>query len=278
MNKVLIYSRNYKIFEKLQKISEEAGLISKNVMDLDTAENFILNRDYDLVVVSSEISLKEQQALGNALWRIKPSAPVILYIEEEDKKLLTSRRLLGIEIIGPNNAEASFKRFLINFFPLNKQNKKQELEILYVEDLDSPREILTMYLEKLNSGGVTALNSAKSAIEELNNNPKKYNCIFTDIKMPEMNGHELIKFLRSSKDFSKLPIIVLTAFGTLDWLANCIEAGASGFLVKPPNKENLKFEINRASRINQHNLNPRLVQGVDAQTIKEILESEVGAK
>lgn len=278
MNKVLIYSRNYRIFEKLETISKKLGLAVKTVMDIDMAKNFILNREYNLIVVSREISIKEQGILGDTLWGITPSAPIILYIEEEDRKQLAERRLLGIEIVGPNNAEEAFTNFLKNFLPRNLKEESTPLKILYVEDLDSPREILTMYLEKINKGGITALESAKSAIEELKNNPKKYNCIFTDIKMPEMNGHELIKFLRTSKEFSKIPIIVLTAYGTMDWLVNCIEAGASGFLVKPPNKENLKFEINRAIRINQHNLNPRLVASADVETVRELLEAKMGSR
>lgn len=273
MNRILIYSRNYKTLRILEDISSSLNFHIKTVMDCDMAEKLLLNRTYDILVIGDEINLVEQERLASTLWEKSPNAPFILFIDKDGKKQFARERLLGLEIIGPDNAKNVFKQFLEKLAPLRNQ-KENDLEILYVEDLDSPREIISMYLEELNKGSVTSLASAKEALNLLYENPTSFNCIVTDLKMPEMNGHELIKELRSDSNFKHLPIIVLTAYGTLDWLIKCIESGASGFLVKPPKKKSIKFELNRAKRINNFGLNPRLVKSKDTEAVKKALEEK----
>lgn len=273
MNRILIYSRNYQTLKILEYVASNLNFNVKTVMDCDMAEKFLLNRIYDILVIGDEINITEQERLASSLWNKSPNAPFILFIGKDGKKQFARERLLGLEIVGPDNAKNNFKQFLEKLAPL-RDKKQDNLKILYVEDLDSPREIISMYLEDLNKGNVTALASAKEALNLLHDNPNSFNCIVTDLKMPEMNGHELIKELRGEASFKHLPIIVLTAYGTLDWLIKCIESGASGFLVKPPKKKNMKFELDRAKRINNFALNPRLVKLQDTEAVRKILEDK----
>jgi FixJ family two-component response regulator len=69
-----------------------------------------------------------------------------------------------------------------------------------------------------------------------------------------------------------LPVIVLTAHGTVDALVDCLKAGASGFLVKPPAAKDLQHELGRAKRIAEHQLSPRLATDNEADSIRQILE------
>lgn len=273
MNSILIYSKDYKTIKILEGVSDSLKFNVKTVMDCDMAEKLLLNRAYDFLVIGDEINIIEQERLASALWKKSPNAPFILFIDKDGKKQFARERLLGLEIVGPDNAKNNLKMFLEKLAP-EKNAKDDNLEILYVEDLDSPREIISMYLENLNKGSVTSLASAKDALNLLHENPHSFNCIVTDLKMPEMNGHEFIKELRADSNFNHIPIIVLTAYGTLDWLIKCIESGASGFLVKPPKKDSIKFELNRAKRINNYGLNPRLVKSKDAEAVRKALEEK----
>jgi two-component system, chemotaxis family, chemotaxis protein CheY len=145
---------------------------------------------------------------------------------------------------------------------------------MVVEDLDSPRDIICILIESLGYSAVVGKNSAESALQALKREPKIYGCVLTDMKMPHTSGAELIRLIRKDPQLCHIPVVVLTAFGTADCLVECMKAGASGFLVKPPKKEAMRRELGRASRIISHGLDPRLVKEEDAEALRAVLEAK----
>jgi FixJ family two-component response regulator len=141
-----------------------------------------------------------------------------------------------------------------------------------VEDLESPRDIICVYLESLGFNDVSGVASAGEALALLEENPTKFSCVVTDIRMPQVSGAELIKKLRSDKRFSSLPIVVLTAYGTVDCLLDCLRNGASGFLVKPPKKSDMIREMGRAIRIRESGRHARLASAEEVEYVHDLLE------
>ena len=96
---------------------------------------------------------------------------------------------------------------------------------------------LTSILEHHNLQVVHAENG-RTGIEVLRNTPD-IDVVLMDIMMPEMDGYETMKAIRNFPEFSNLPIIALTAKAMKGDREKCIEAGASDYVTKPVDLDQL---------------------------------------
>ncbi|MBP9838106.1 MAG: response regulator [Proteobacteria bacterium] len=146
-----------------------------------------------------------------------------------------------------------------------------EKSILYVEDLDSPREIITKYVQALGFQNIDSVDSAKNAIAKLQSDSEKYFCVIADINMPDVNGIALVREIRKSDNLKHLPVIMLTAYPTDSNLIECIKAGATGFIAKPPKKKLLIEELEKSLDIFLKKKDPRICNPEDADLVDEAL-------
>ena len=96
---------------------------------------------------------------------------------------------------------------------------------------------LTIALEKVEMDIIAAENGHEG-IEMLQKNPD-IDIIFMDIMMPEMDGFEAIKRIRTMPKYKALPIIALTAKAMKKSREECLEAGATDYISKPINIDQL---------------------------------------
>jgi len=92
----------------------------------------------------------------------------------------------------------------------------------------------------LEQQGVIVLNAenGKDGIEVLKNTPD-IDVVLMDIMMPELDGYDTIRIIRGLEEFGSLPIIAVTAKAMKGDREKCIEAGASDYISKPVNIEQL---------------------------------------
>ena len=85
---------------------------------------------------------------------------------------------------------------------------------------------------------VVAAENGRDGIESLRKTPG-IDVVLMDIMMPEMDGYDTIRAIRQMEPFKALPIIALTAKAMKGDREKCIDAGASDYIAKPVNGEQL---------------------------------------
>jgi two-component system, chemotaxis family, sensor kinase CheA len=104
-------------------------------------------------------------------------------------------------------------------------------KILLVDDDVRNVYALMSFLEQYNMD-ITFAENGRESLEVLEKN-SDFDLILMDIMMPEMDGYEAIKRIREISHFYNLPIIALTAKAMKEDREKCLEAGASDYIVKP---------------------------------------------
>jgi len=112
--------------------------------------------------------------------------------------------------------------------------------ILIVEDEETQRTLLGGLLEKEGHTVATAGNGS-DAIDLFKNNP--FEIVFLDYRLPDTNGLTLLKTFKETNP--EVDIIMITAFGTIENAVDALKAGATDYLTKPVDLDDLFFKIKK---------------------------------
>lgn len=112
-------------------------------------------------------------------------------------------------------------------------------KILIVEDSATMRSMLTASLEDLDIP--VKVTEASSGFEALRFLPRDdFDLIVTDINMPDINGLELVSFVKRNEKYSNIPLIIVSTEGSDRDREKGLELGADAYLVKPFEPEVLR--------------------------------------
>ena len=182
--------------------------------------------------------------------------PVIVFTgkelsPEEDQRLRTVAK--SIVIKGVQSPErlldetALFLHRVVTNLPVEKQRMLERLhqtdealqgkKVLVVDDDVRNIFALSSVLERHGMQVVTA-NTGKKAIGTLETTPDVA-IVLMDIMMPEMDGYETMGVIRQVPEFKRLPILALTAKAMKGDREKCLQAGASDYIAKPVNTDQL---------------------------------------
>ncbi|MDP6978631.1 MAG: response regulator [Myxococcota bacterium] len=111
--------------------------------------------------------------------------------------------------------------------------------ILIVEDSATMRSLLASTLEELASP-VKVL-AASNGFEALRLLPREeFDLVVTDINMPEINGLELVSFVKSNDQYRDIPLIIVSTEGSEKDREKGMQLGADAYVVKPFEPEALR--------------------------------------
>jgi PAS domain S-box-containing protein len=121
----------------------------------------------------------------------------------------------------------------------------QDLKVLIVDDNRNNRFILREYLKSWGCHIVEATRAADAlmTLEELHQRGESFDFVLSDYLMPEMNGFELVRQIRSREEFRNIPCIILTSVGNWGDGKSCRDLGIQGYLTKPVRRDELYHAI-----------------------------------
>lgn len=116
----------------------------------------------------------------------------------------------------------------------------QKIKLLIIDDEPSTRKILEHFLNK--EFDVTLKNDGMEGMRWLESGNDS-DFIIVDLNMPNLNGKEFIKVIRSSNLYCDLPIIILSGTDESKERIECLNLGADDFMLKPFNPMEVHAKI-----------------------------------
>ena len=138
-------------------------------------------------------------------------------------------------------------------------------EILIIEDEEEMRIALTEVLIR-NGYSVHTASNGIEGLELFNKEP--FNMVITDVKMPKISGLEVLKEIK--KQSPQIPVIMITAYGTIDNAVEAMREGAFDYILKPFSAEILDDTVLRAIRnqTEKNTANPLIIAPLPTDSIK----------
>jgi two-component system chemotaxis response regulator CheY len=113
--------------------------------------------------------------------------------------------------------------------------------VLFVEDSPTMRRIIANSLSKLGFSDVIEAENGVDALEKIDG--QQIDLVVTDWNMPEMNGADLVKKLRSMPEFDDVPIVMITTRGMKDDVITAMKLGVNAYVIKPFTPDVLKTKL-----------------------------------
>ncbi len=115
-------------------------------------------------------------------------------------------------------------------------------KLLIVDDEPDMLKLLSMIIREKTPYGVTTTNNPLEALDFVKKGG--FDMVIADLKMPGLDGIELLDAVkRVDQD---IPVIIITAYGTVESAAETIEKGGFDFITKPFRKEQILMTIDKA--------------------------------
>jgi len=143
--------------------------------------------------------------------------------------------------------------------------------VFVVDDLSANRLLLKKLLAKEGYASIHLFSSATPMLEALNRTDELPGLILLDIMMPDINGIEVLQYLKTNEQYRDIPVIMVTAHQEDQYLSKAFEVGAVDYIRKPINRTELLARVHAALRLKQE-MDIRKARELELLSIKKELE------
>ncbi len=118
------------------------------------------------------------------------------------------------------------------------RSDKQDRSILIVEDSSTTRALIKAIIEEVGDFHTVEAGSGFDALKLLPT--QEFDLIITDINMPDINGLELINFMKNNPQYKDLPLIIVSTERSEEDRKRGMALGAAAYITKPFNANELR--------------------------------------
>ncbi len=115
------------------------------------------------------------------------------------------------------------------------------VRILVVDDNEDNRYTLTRRLQREGWTDLTTAENGREALDLVTR--ERFDLILLDIMMPEVNGYEVLRSLKTDPGTRDIPVLMISALSEFESVVRCIELGAEDYLPKPFNPALLRARV-----------------------------------
>lgn len=143
------------------------------------------------------------------------------------------------------------------------------MRIFAVDDDPTVIELLSLILKQEGYGVIETESSARDALKILADDREGFDCLILDIAMPEIDGIELCRLVRSMPAYNATPIIMLTAKDDDSSIESAFSAGANDYITKPFDIKEISSRIGVAAKMrdSDNDFRPERFENTTAEQI-----------
>ncbi len=129
-----------------------------------------------------------------------------------------------------------------------KSDVFSSVNVMVVDDEEFAQRFVTRILAMIGTGEVVTADNGADALERLADTDIAIDLIISDIEMPEVDGYEFVRKVRygAVPKYKDVPILILTGKDTDENAQKARFHKIDGFIVKPPNAEDLERKLRKA--------------------------------
>ena len=116
-------------------------------------------------------------------------------------------------------------------------------KILIVEDSDTMRSLIASTIEEMKGFELFEAGNGFEALKALPS--QHFDMIITDLNMPDINGLEIIKFVKEHPTYKSIPLVIVTTRVGEEDRKKGLALGASGYMIKPFEPDDLKKVVRK---------------------------------
>ena len=242
--KILVVDDEQYVLEHFSSFCDEFKITCEVALSaLDAIEKIKEKGPFNLYFIDWNMPLMNGIELSNLIKKEHAANAIIVMISSVEWHIIEEEaKAAGVDKFLPKPLFSSVIADCINEFFKETEEEETEAEtdnfssnhILLAEDVEINREIVLALIEPTMIKIDTAENGAK-AIKVFSEDPERYDMIFMDLQMPEVDGLEATRRIRAMeiKKAKEIPIIAMTANVFREDIEHCLEAGMNDHLGKP---------------------------------------------
>lgn len=218
--------------EALTKIRQYTPDVIISAMYLPdmTADQFIVALNGQQPDLSIPFILISSETNSHALEPIRQSGVMAILPKPFEHNDLQRAMVATLDVIDPE--EISLENYDVS-----------ELQILLIDDSLTSRQHISRLLKNMGIGKVDTAANGREAIDYLT--LSRYDLIITDLNMPEMDGQQLVHYIRQQMEDAVTPVLMTTTENDPAQLLKAEQAGVTAFLEKPFQPQSLRDMLHR---------------------------------